>query len=218
MTIFQKLFWLRQMGIRVLCQEKPRVFGSSCHKGIDGGQSLGQLDQKLVASKSSLSATATHPLGGIGPVPAKVMCVLEMPTAAEDRTGVPLSGEEGALFQKMLGAVGLDIKTQTYVAYLSPWRSPGARVLTGVETQEGLALLKERIQLVKPEVLLLLGIHVVQALLGVPLGQARTKVHDWQGIPVFATFAPGFLMKNPAYKKGAWVDLQKLQSHLENKK
>ena len=165
MTIFQKLFWLKQMGVHHLCAEVPHALGIPGTKPVGKIKSLAELDKKLTSSKSALSATATHPVGGIGVVPAQVMCVLEMPTATEDRTGVALSGEEGELLKKMLAAVGLSVQTQTYVGYLSPWRAPGARVLTHVETQEGLALLKERIQAVHPEVLLLLGLPVVQALL-----------------------------------------------------
>ena len=205
------------MGIRVLCGEKPRALsGASTHQMSSKG-SEEALAKKLISSKSALSATATHPMGGVGAIPAKVMCLLEMPSANEDRTGVPLSGPEGELLKKMLSAIGLETNVQTHVAYLSPWRAPGARVLTAVETQEGLALLKERLALVHPEVLVLFGLPVVQALLGIPLGQARTKSHVYQEIPVFATFAPSFLIKNPNYKKGAWEDLKKLQAWLEEK-
>ena len=215
MTIFQKLFWLQQMGVRNLCAEVPHALVQCGSESFGDKKSLVQLDKKLGTSKSALSATATHPLGGIGAVPAKVMCILEMPSATEDRTGIPLSGEEGELLQKMLAAIGLDIHAQTYVAYLSPWRAPGARVLTGVETQEGMTLLKERISLVCPQVLLLMGVPVFQAFLGGALGQARSKMHEYQGIPVFATFAPGFLIKNPDYKKGAWTDLKKIQAFFQ---
>ena len=210
MTIFQKLSWMHQMGIRNLCDEKPHGLG----KKVISKVSMADLDKALRSSKSALSATATHPLGGIGAIPAKVMCVLEMPSSAEDRTGQALSGEEGELLKKMLLAIGLDTDIQTYVSYLSPWRSPGARVLTPLETQEGLELLKKRIQIVEPKVLLLFGVSVARALINVPLGQARAKVHSYQDIPVFSTFAPAFLLKNADYKKGAWADLKKLQTFL----
>jgi len=212
MSIFQKLSWMRQMGIHVLCAEHPHALTTK--KTPTSPKSLAQLDKALQTSKSSLSQTATHALGGIGPVPAKVMCVLESPSAAEDRTGIPLSGPEGELLKKMLSAIGLDTNTQTYVAYLSPWRAPGARVLTPVETQEGLSLLQKRIQAVQPRFLLLFGMPVVKALLNVPLGQARNKPHDYKGIPAFATFAPNFLLKNDSYKRQAWADLQAFQKAL----
>ena len=213
MTIFQKLSWMQQMGIRVLCGEVPHALEYS--KKTVKGASLAELDKSLNHSKSALSATATHPIGGIGMVPAKVMCVLEMPSAGEDKTGQPLSGPEGELLQKMLSAIGLNTDTQTYVSYLSPWRSPGSRVLTSTEIQEGKALLDKRIRLVQPQILLVFGMSVARALLGVPLGEARSKVHVYQGIPVFTSFAPNFLIKNTAYKKQAWADLKKLATFLE---
>ncbi|MGN0919223.1 MAG: uracil-DNA glycosylase [Alphaproteobacteria bacterium] len=213
MTLFQKLSWMQQMGIRVLCGEKPHAWGGS--KPVQTKTSIPALEKKVQTSKSALSATATHPIGGVGVIPAKVLCILEMPSANEDRTGVALSGPEGELLKKMLSAIGLDTAQQTHVAYLSPWRSPGARVLTTVETQEGLNLLKQRIQAVRPQVLLLFGMPVVRAFLNLPLGQARGKRHTYQGRPVFATFAPNFLMKNDAYKRQAWADLKKLDAFLK---
>ena len=215
MHIFQKLSWLQQMGIRVLCGEQAHPLENSKKASIKV-RSLQELDKHLSNSKSSLSATATHPLGGFGTVPAKVMCILESPSADEDRTGVALSGKEGELLKKMLSAIGLDTGTQTYVAYLSPWRAPGARALTAVETREGATLLNERIKAVHPQVLLLFGMPVVKALLNLPLGQARSKRGDYHGIPVFATFAPNFLIKNPDYRRGAWEDLKKLQAFLKD--
>ena len=176
---------------------------------------MDDLDKALSSSKSGLSATATHPLGGVGIIPAKVMCVLEAPSATEDKTGVPLSGPEGDLLKKMLSAIQLDTQTQTYVSYLSPWRPPGARLLTSVETQEGLALLQKRVQLVNPKVLLVFGMSATRALTGSTLGQIRNKHGKYQEIPVFATFAPNFLIKNENYKKQAWTDLKAFQSFLE---
>ncbi len=215
MMIFQKLSWMTQMGIRTLCAEEPHSLMKK--KPSTPPSSLTQLDKSLITSKSSLSQTATNALGGIGPIPAKLMCVLESPSATEDRTGEALSGPEGDLLKKMLAAIGLDTNTQTYVTYLSPWRAPGARVLTTLETQEGLSLLQKRMELVKPQVLLLFGVAVVKALLNVPLGQARNKPHDYKGIPTFATFAPSFLLKNTAYKKQAWADLQAFQKKFLDK-
>lgn len=213
MTILQKLSWMQQMGIHVLCGETPHPLEHP--QPVKTEASLLALDKKLVHSKSALSATAMHPIGGTGAIPASIMCVLEMPSASEDRTGEALSGAEGELLKKMLSAIGLDVKKQTYVAYLSPWRSPGARVLTNVETQEGLTLLKQRIQAVGPKLLLLFGMPVTRALINVPLGEARSKMHSYKGIPVFSTFSPNFLMKNIDYKKQAWADLKKVNSFLK---
>ena len=216
MNIFQKLSWMQQMGIRHLCDEKPRpltTLSSPKKSPVD----LKKLDKSLAVSKSGLSLTATHPLGGTGVVPAKVMCVLEAPSAAEDRSGVALSGPEGDLLKKMLAAIQLDTQIQTYITYLSPWRPPGARLLTNTEIQEGFSLLQKRIQAVNPKVLLAFGMTVTRALTGTTLGQIRNKHGEYQKIPVFATFAPNFLIKNENYKKQAWADLKAFHAFLEKK-
>lgn len=215
MTIFQKLSWMVQMGIRDLCGEEAHPLEKTKRLSSAQKASLASLDNALKTSKSSLSATATHPIGGIGSTPATVMCVLEAPSAHEDKTGEALSGPEGELLKKMLAAIGLDINKQTYVGYLSPWRAPGARVLTTLETNEGLSLLNERIRAVNPQVLLLFGLPVTRAMLKIPLGEARNTKHDYHGITTFASFAPNFLLKNTEYKKQAWADLKRLQAFLE---
>ncbi len=216
MTIYQKLSWMQQMGIRVLCGEESHPLVQA--KPVRSDNTLSVLDKKLAQSKSALSATATHPIGGVGVIPAQIMCVLEMPSASEDKTGEALSGAEGTLLKKMLNAIGLDITKQTYVTYLSPWRSPGARVLTNLETQEGLALLKQRIQVVQPKILLLFGMSVTKALLNIPLGEARSKIHSYDKASVFATFAPSFLIKNNDYRRPAWEDLKKLNAFFKEHK
>ena len=217
MTIFQKLSWMLQMGIHDLCGEEVHPLSKNTPLKKMKNISLTDLDKELVTSKSSLSTTATHPLGGIGAVPSTVMCILESPSAHEDKTGIPLSGPEGELLKKMLSSIGLDINTQTYVGYLSPWRAPGARVLTPLEIKEGLGLLNKRIEAVHPKVLLVFGMSVTKALLDIPIGQARAKQHTYLNYPIFATFAPNFLLKSPSYKKQAWEDLKKFQTFLKEK-
>lgn len=214
MNIFQKLSWMSQMGIRNLCEETPHSL-SDIHTSKKASICLDDLDKSLMTSKSGLSATATHPFGGTGIIPAKVMCILEAPSAAEDRTGIPLSGPEGDLLKKMLAAIQLDVQTQTYVTYLSPWRPPGARLLTSTETQEGLTLLQKRIQVVNPKILLVFGMSVTRALTGATLGQIRNKHSEYNGIPLFATFAPNFLIKNENFKKQAWADLKTFHAFFE---
>ena len=88
------------MGIRYLCEEQAHPLEKKQTK--HSTTSLSELDKKIQKSKSALSATAMHALGGSGTVPAEVMCILESPSATEDRTGEALSGPEGELLKKML--------------------------------------------------------------------------------------------------------------------
>lgn len=201
MTIFQKLFWFKQIGVDTFCSEEKLVPLNS--------------DKKIV-SKSALSKTATHTLEGMGVVGAKVLCVLNAPNAEEDRTGICLSGPEGEMTKKMLSSIGLDLEKNTYLTYLSPWRPPGNRLLTALEIKEGLALLNQKIQQVHPTYLLFLGADTLRNILaGKTLSALRSGHATYLDYPVYATFSAAALMKNPTHKRQAWEDLQAFQKRIE---
>ena len=209
MTPFQKIFWLFQMGIHTFCGEIPKNQIKS--QKIKSG-SLQQLESKLQNLEMALSKTAFHPMGGTGILSPKVMCVLEAPSSQEDKTGQYLSGEEGELTQKILSSIGLDLQKNTYLTYLSPWRPPGNRMLTNNEISQCQKLLNQRIELVQPQFLLLLGVPVIRALLsGKTLSQVRLGREKYMDIPTFGTFAPSWLIKNPDYRRAVWEDLKKFK-------
>ncbi len=64
-------------------------------------------------------------------------------------------------------------------------------------------------ELPTPRIILALGPLAVQTLLGSsePLGKLRGRVHDYRGIPLIASFAPAYLLRNLADKARAWEDL-----------
>ena len=213
MTPFQKLFWLFQMGVNSFCAEKVQ---NKLKKEKTDKNTLQQLDDQLKKSDIALSKTALHPMGGCGCLAPKVMCILEAPSAQEDKTGDYLSGPEGALAQKMLSSIGLDLQKNTYLTYLSPWRPPGNRMLTSAEINQCRKLLNQRIDLIQPGFLLLLGVPVIKALLdGKTLSQVRQGREKYMDICAFGTFAPAWLMKNSDYRRPVWEDLKKFKEMIE---
>lgn len=215
MTPFQKLFWLLQMGVSCFCNEDAHQKLISRTNTIDD-RALNILNQKIVQTENTLSKTALHPMLGIGCVIPQVMCILEAPSAQEDKTGEYLSGSEGELAKKMLSSIGLDIKSNTYLSYLSPWRAPGNRPLTSVENNQCLYFLNQRIQLIQPKFLLLLGMPTVKSLLpGIPISKIKSGHERYLDIPVFGTFSPGWLIKNPDYRRPVWEDLKKFKQMIE---
>lgn len=215
MTPFQKIFWLLQMGISTFSDEKPKNhFQKSVQKSLG---TLADLDAQLLTEKNTLSKTAMHVMGGTGISDAKVMCVLESPSAQEDKTGIYLSGPEGELTQKMLTSIDLDLQKNTYLTYLSPWRPPGNRLLTATEITLCQKLFEKRVQLVQPDFILLLGVPVIKALLdGRTLSQVRLGREKYLQIPTFGTFAPAWLMKNLSYRRQVWEDLKKFKNMISN--
>ncbi len=209
MTIFQKLFWLTQMGIDSFCSENKHLFLDAVQTGVKKKEPLS------VSSQSALSKTAMHPLQGIGVRPAKVLCILNAPNAQEDRTGDCLVGPEGEMLKKMLASVGLDLETNSYLTYLSPWRPPGNRLLTSVEVKECLGILDKTLAQVCPTYLFVFGAETLRSLIpGKTLSAVRSGHCTYQNYPVYATFSAADLIKNPAHKRQAWEDLKSFQKRI----
>lgn len=168
----------------------------------------------------SLKNTAHYTFGGIGfSQKPTVLCVIDSPKGADEKTGHLGSGEKGELLFKMLKAIQLDVETNTYLCPLIPWRLPGDRTPTETEIQVCLPFLKRRIELVSPSFLLIFGSLATQALLDVEsIAKARQLPLVYrnknQSIQSVATFGPDMVSKAQTYRKNAWEDLQKLSSYI----
>ena len=81
-----------------------------------------------------LKASASRLVFADGNPRSRLMLVGEAPGAEEDKQGLPFVGRSGQLLDRMLAAIGLD-RTQVYIANIVPWRPPGNRTPTPVETQ-----------------------------------------------------------------------------------
>jgi len=162
-----------------------------------------------------LKRTAAHTLNGYGVAQPDVLCYVEAPDTADEKEARLMSGEAGLLFEKMLGAIGLNLNQNAYVSSLIPWRPPGNRKPTEVELSLCRPFWEREIALLKPKIILLFGANVSSAVLGISaLSKARGVWHDHQGIPVRVSIAPATLIKLPAQKKQAWEDLQQVQKKL----
>jgi uracil-DNA glycosylase family 4 len=167
-----------------------------------------------------LKRMATNTVFADGNPAAKIMFVGEAPGRDEDREGLPFVGRAGKLLDKMLAALGLD-RTGVYITNVLPWRPPQNRDPTPEEAAICLPFLRRHIELVEPEVLVLLGAVAVRHLLGLSEGIMRTRGH-WQvyqagerTIPALPTLHPAFLLRQQIAKRLAWRDLLALRSKVE---
>ena len=164
----------------------------------------------------SLKRTATQLVFADGVPGSRLMLVGEAPGGDEDRIGRPFVGRAGQLLDRMLGAIGLD-RRQVYIANVVPWRPPGNRTPTPVETQICLPFIRRQIELANPELLVCLGGSAAQTLLGLKGGIMRAR-GSWftyenpggASIPALAMLHPAYLLRQPAHKRLAWLDLRTL--------
>ena len=165
-----------------------------------------------------LKKTAAHTLHGRGTLPAHVLCIGDVPDSIDDKQDQIFAGESGKLLDKMLSALGLSLDQNTYATLLIPWRPPGNRQPTDLETALCLPFLKREIALIRPQYILLFGALPARVLLQIgSLPKARSAWHDYQGIPTLATFSPTTLLKKPEYRRPTWEDLKRLKERLETR-
>ncbi|MBD1150680.1 uracil-DNA glycosylase [Pelagibacterales bacterium SAG-MED29] len=147
---------------------------------------------------------------------SKIMFIGEGPGSNEDQEGLPFVGRAGALLDKMLASINLDRKN-VYITNVVNYRPPENRRPTEEEIAKYLPYLKKHIEIIKPKILVLLGSTALNALIGneVVISKARGKWIEKQfgkcKTSIIVTFHPAFLMRQPAQKKMAWIDLKMIR-------
>jgi uracil-DNA glycosylase len=198
----------------------PDSIEANARDSAAAAKNLDDLRDRLACFEGcGLKTTATQLVFGDGNPFAKIMFIGEAPGADEDRQGVPFVGRAGRLLDKMLGSIGLD-RTKVYIANIVPWRPPGNRTPTPIETAACLPFTRRQIELVDPEILVCLGAASAQTLLGGKDGIMRMRGR-WlvyrapkKEIRALAMLHPAYLLRQPAQKKLAWQDLRLLAKEL----
>nr|WP_296613406.1 uracil-DNA glycosylase [Sphingomonas sp.] len=156
-------------------------------------------------------------LGTQGDVASGLMIVVDMPDREDDTAGQLLSGKAGALFDRMLAAIGRD-RQSIYLAALAVKRPPAGRVSEDVG-QKLEALLRHHLSLARPKRVLALGNAASRAVTGLDVAHARESLrkvnHDGGTSEVVASFHPRFLLEKPVAKADAWKDLRVLMGGIE---
>ena len=166
-----------------------------------------------------LKKTAKNLCFARGNPQARLMLIGEAPGRDEDLEGAPFVGRAGRLLDKMLAAIGLG-RDEAYITNVVYWRPPGNRTPTPQEVQACQPFLQRQIELVAPEILMLLGGAAAKQVLSTDQGimKLRGKWKDYEAggraIRTLATLHPAFLLRNPAAKRMAWRDLLTVKAAL----
>jgi DNA polymerase len=167
----------------------------------------------------TLKATAKNLCFYRGLPRARVMLIGEAPGREEDLAGKPFVGRAGQLLDKMLAAIGLS-EEHVHITNIVYWRPPGNRTPTPQEAQVCLPFLERQIELVAPELLVLLGGAAAKHVLGVSDGimRLRGRLREiailGRTLRAVATLHPAYLLRTPAAKRLAWRDLLLIKSQL----
>ncbi|HVC42549.1 MAG TPA: uracil-DNA glycosylase [Candidatus Saccharimonadales bacterium] len=162
-----------------------------------------------------LHLTRTQAVPGYGPVSARVMAVGEAPGENEDREGKPFVGAAGRLLTSLLESVGLD-RRDIYITNIVKCRPPRNRDPEAQEVEACSHFLDEQIELLQPDVILLLGRHALTRLLPAAGGISRlhgerVRRNDRVFVPLYH---PAAALYNGALKETLEADMRRVRGYL----
>jgi len=183
----------------------------------DKADNLEKLKKSIDDIKNcTLKKNATNMVFSDGNPKSKIMFIGEAPGANEDEEGLPFVGRAGTLLDKMLASIDLNRK-KIYISNIINYRPPDNRRPTDEEIKRYLPFVTKHIEIINPKILVLLGSTAMNALIGseVVISKMRGKWIEKKfgncKTSVIITFHPAFLMRQPAKKKMAWIDLKMIR-------
>lgn len=176
-------------------------------------ESLEQLNRMINnCTKCVLHKGRNNFVFGSGNPNADVMVIGEGPGAEEDKQGLPFVGRAGQLLTDILKAIKFS-REEVYIGNIVKCRPPDNRTPLPDEMETCIPYLQKQIELIKPKLILCLGLTAAKGLLKKKdsLTSLRGQVFEYNGIKVMVTFHPAALLRNPNWKKDCWVDVQKFR-------
>jgi uracil-DNA glycosylase family 4 len=182
---------------------------------------LEQVAQEVRACvKCGLCDTRTQAVPGVGTARGGIVFVGEAPGADEDRLGEPFVGRAGQLLDRIIKAMddarlipGVPLDRSTvYICNVLKCRPPENRNPLPHEVESCAPYLRRQLEAIKPRVICCLGKFAAELLVGVKgtIGGLRGKVYRYQGARLIVTYHPAACLRNPAYKRPVWEDMQLL--------
>jgi len=153
---------------------------------------------------------------GTGNPNADVLVIGEGPGAEEDKQGLPFVGRAGKLLTDMLKAIKFE-REEVYIGNVVKCRPPENRTPLPDEMETCMPYLKKQCELIKPKLILCLGLTAAKGLLKKreSLGELRKSIFNYEGAKVIVTYHPAALLRNPHWKKDCWEDLKKFRKLYE---
>lgn len=167
-------------------------------------------NQVLKCTQCPLHQNRINAVFGEGPYDASVFIIGEAPGAKEDEAGKPFVGRAGKLLDELLEEVGLSRKKNVFISNIVKCRPPKNRVPGKNEVNLCFPYLEQQIDLINPEILVLLGATALKSFTGTKekITDLRGKWQEANGRLIMPTYHPAAVFRNPAYRKFIEQDIQ----------
>ena len=185
---------------------------------MTNGLSLDELNAKILrCTRCGLARTRNNVVPGMGVEAPEVLVIGEGPGHDEDMQGLPFVGKAGILLDRMLAAIGLNRKTNCYIANIVKCRPPENRNPLPDEQAACFSFLEAQIHILKPKMILCMGKIAIEKITGqsISINAQHGEFFEYNGIPVMPTYHPSALLRNEELKRPAWEDLKKFKKHLD---
>ena len=202
-----------------LATPPPTPTSKTSTAGDDGRLAkLAELKTKILACTNCthLVTSRTQVVYGVGNPFSELLFVGEAPGEEEDLRGEPFVGKAGQLLTRIIGAMEYT-REEIFIANVlkcrpdMPAGEAGNRKPKPAEMATCLPWLRDQIELIKPKVIVALGLTAVEGLLGEPrtMRDVRGKWLDYHGVPLMPTYHPAYLLRNQtmAEKRKVWEDM-----------
>ena len=204
----QQLKYLNRQGIRrinlepLLYEQEPSPEYAMQHENFPS-EAQAKLTELYLEVKDKplcdLAHTCQNFVFGEGLATSPLMIIGEGPGAEEDKQGKPFVGQSGQLLGKLLHAIGID-RADVYITNIVKYRPPNNRDPKPDEIQACFNLLQQQIEIVNPQLIMVLGNIALRTLLPqAPAGitKARGQLWTYQQWQVLPSFHPAYLLRNP---------------------
>ena len=171
----------------------------------------------LACTACPLHARRTQAVPGTGPATARIMAVGEGPGETEDRLGKPFVGAAGNVLTRLLGSIGLS-RDDIYITNVVKCRPPGNRDPEPAEMEACAHFLDAQIEIIRPDVILVLGRHALTRLL--PGSGGITQLHGRRvnrgGRLYVPLYHPAAALYNGALMRTLEEDMLRVRGYLDD--
>ncbi len=167
--------------------------------------------------RCNLHLSRTSIVFGEGNTNPDIVLVGEGPGVNEDKQGRPFVGAAGKLLNRIILAMGLT-RDELYICNVVKCHPPNNRDPESDETNVCGRFLAEQIKILQPKIIVALGRVSGRYLTNSPsqtsLNSLRKQIFKFQGFDLAVTYHPSALLRNPAYRRPVWEDVQMVMNHI----
>jgi DNA polymerase len=171
--------------------------------------------QVIHCKKCSLHKTRQNAVFGESDYQAGIMIIGEAPGANEDKQGRPFVGRAGRLLDEILEKYDMNREKGVFISNIVKCRPPENRLPKKNEIETCIPYLEKQIELINPEVIVLLGLTAARSFMGLKeqMKEIRGKEMEKDGKKVMVTYHPAAILRNPNLRPFLEKDIEKVSTY-----